>query len=187
MSWFNNLKIGAKITAGFIVLLALLTTLGIVASFNLRALHKSDTELYERNLVPIGEIAHVAISFQRIRVNLRDATIDLQMSDKIERKDRIKELDAIIYGELKKFEKTIKDNEVRQEFEALNASMTSFSSQKEKILALALVNKNLEAVKYMRGDALVAAQAIDKSIGKLIDRKTKLAKQRADNNTVAAN
>ena len=70
--WFLDMKIGAKLISGFIIVAIIAGVVGIVGVTSLKTAAKSDTELYENMTVPISHLGEIATSFQRIRVNVRD-------------------------------------------------------------------------------------------------------------------
>ena len=73
MKWFKNLKIRKKLIFSFILISVLCGAMGLLASYNLKALNDSDTELYENMTVPLYQIGEISTQFERTRVALRDA------------------------------------------------------------------------------------------------------------------
>jgi methyl-accepting chemotaxis protein len=72
MKIFNNLKIGVKLTGGFLLVALIAGIIGVVGIINIRSIDAADTHLYENMTVPMSQISEISTNFQRIRVNLRD-------------------------------------------------------------------------------------------------------------------
>lgn len=53
---FKNLKIKKKLIISFVVISILCIAMGLLASYNLRALEQADTLQYEHMTVPLSEI-----------------------------------------------------------------------------------------------------------------------------------
>jgi methyl-accepting chemotaxis protein len=72
MNWFSNLRVGTKLITGFLVVAAIAAVIGTMGIIKIRQIDAADTKLYERMTVPLGDLAYMSVSFQRVRINLRD-------------------------------------------------------------------------------------------------------------------
>ncbi len=174
MGWFFNLGLRAKLLSSFNVVALIAAVIGINGIMKMKVLdHMADT-VYERNTVALGHIGHVSTYFQRQRVNLRDVIIDKDPAAKAKYVEKIAELDKKTEEEMKGFEKTIKAEEVRKEFNALIEHDKKYNERAAEIVKLSMAGKDVEAIALMRA-SLTEAKAVDESITKLIEIKEKQA------------
>jgi len=184
----KNMSLAKKMLGGFIVVALIAACIGIFGIVNVKKISNLDTELYEVNTKPLGEIAAVSTLYQRTRVNLRDVVLNGYM-----RKDagvfvkRLEEIDREIDTKLAHFEKSIKSDEVRNVYASLTAAMKKFQPVRDRIVALSNEGKTEEVMTLMRGEALTIATQIDGAIAKLTEIKITQAKGNAEGNTATAN
>lgn len=76
MKWFYDLKLSVKLLTGFVFVALIAGIAGIVGIMNIQDIFKNDKEMYELNTVPIREISDIYISYQKIRVVMRDVIVD---------------------------------------------------------------------------------------------------------------
>jgi methyl-accepting chemotaxis protein len=70
MQWFYDMKIRTKLISGYLVIGMIAGLMGIVGIIELKSISLSSNMMFEKQLVPITELAEIANSFQRIRVNI---------------------------------------------------------------------------------------------------------------------
>ncbi len=70
MKWFVNLKISAKLIAGFLVVAAIAAIVGVVGVISITNISKSDTELYEHDTLSLQYSGDAAVSMQQLRYDL---------------------------------------------------------------------------------------------------------------------
>ncbi|MBF0551643.1 MAG: MCP four helix bundle domain-containing protein [Deltaproteobacteria bacterium] len=182
MHWFYNLKIRTKLLSSFILVALIAGVIGFVGVINLRHLDEADKTLYERNTVPLADIDDVSTGFQRIRVDLREIILAKNADEMKGSLASIKELDKANNEGLAKFEKSIKAEDIRKEFQLLKVEMEKYNPVREKIISLALENKKEDALNLLRSEDTHLAKAIDGSIQKLFDMKVDQAKKRSEEN-----
>ena len=73
MKFLDNIKMGPKLIAAFLVTAVFTVVVGVFGISRLTTLDEADTKLYEKMTAPLGELADMQNSFQRVRVNVRDA------------------------------------------------------------------------------------------------------------------
>ncbi|HSR11196.1 MAG TPA: methyl-accepting chemotaxis protein, partial [Thermodesulfobacteriota bacterium] len=158
--------------------------IGYIGISKIHQIDVLDTELYEVNTKPLGEIGNVAISFLKVRNNLRDILIDkfIANQDVNTYVSNIRDLEKKMDEDLKEFGKTIKSEEVRREYDNLQALLVKFSPLREKIIDRAVKGEKSETMAVMRGEALETAKGIDGSINKLFALKIKGGKEKSDQN-----
>ena len=187
MKWFYNLKIRSKLLICFVLVALIAGFIGYEGILNLKKIDDADTALYEHQTVPIGLMSEIAVCFQRVRVNLRDAIFAETPAQVKEYADTVSSLTDTIDSKSNDFKKLIQTEDEKAAFEEFTAARKEFAPARDRVLMLASANNDVEAMKLMRGDALAAAKAEQDSIDKIREMKLKDAKGIADANSALAN
>lgn len=185
----KNLRLSLKLIGAFVIVSLITMIIGLMGTVKIRAIDKKDMEMYELNTKPLGEISAVSVIFQKTRGVVRDIIIDKYIINKDINPhiEKIKEFNKIGLAEMKKFEESIKADEVRQEYEHLKAELGAYFPLRDKLITLINDGKRDEAIAFMRGDVSQQADKVQASIDKLVEMKINLAKTKADENTATAN
>jgi methyl-accepting chemotaxis protein len=187
MKWFYNLKINLKLVISFILIALIAGVIGIIGILNIKAIEKADTELFELNTTPLKDIADIAVSFQRIRVNIRDIILDSNTVNIEKYTATIATLDQQIAEKMLVFKKTLKSEEMIKEYDLLKNGIDQYHPIREKTIDLGAAGKNDQAFELMQGDGLLLARAVDDSIKKLVDLIVMSGQGKSDSNISAAN
>ena len=187
MNALNNLKTNVKLIGSFLFIAVITAIVGIVGIYYLRQIDAADTKLYQNQLVPIGQLANLATAFQRTRVNLRDLLLATTPEEGQTYVSTIKELATEIDQTSADYEKLIVSNEMKTLYARFTKDYSDFLPFRDQIIALALANKDAEALAYMRGDALAAAKAVETDIDEMEVMKETQAKDSSAANTASAN
>jgi methyl-accepting chemotaxis protein len=183
----NNLKIGAKLTGGFLVVALIAGLIGVVGIVNIRNIDAADTRLYENMTVPMSEISEISTNFQRIRVNLRDMIIDQDPTKIAGYEKTINDLLAANDKLSTQIESKILSDRMHTALENFKQSRAAFHAPMDKIITLAKANQDAEVIAVMRGDGLTAADTEMADIQQIIDYKLEDAKATSDTNSANAN
>ncbi len=73
--WFNNLKVGIKITLGFMLVAIIAGIIGIIGIFSLKSVGKSYSVAYSDSVAALQYVERISSSFQEIRANLFEMTL----------------------------------------------------------------------------------------------------------------
>ena len=71
MNWIDSMSMRGKLMTGFILVIAVTVVVGFFGIKSIHTIDAAGTMSYEKVTVPLGELADIAISFQRVRINLR--------------------------------------------------------------------------------------------------------------------
>ena len=93
MTFLDNIKMGPKLIASFMLISLFTVGVGVFATYEIKKLDNADTVLFEKMTLPLGQVAAIQDAFQRTRVNLRDAILT---GDAATYGKRVAELDAIV-------------------------------------------------------------------------------------------
>ena len=93
----SNIKIGTKVMAAFVILAIIASLIGITGIVYIKAIDNADTSLYENITMGLKNVMDAAMSFHRIRVNMRDMIRSNDQEGIKKNEDRIKELSEIMW------------------------------------------------------------------------------------------
>jgi methyl-accepting chemotaxis protein len=186
MNALNNLRTSVKLIGSFLIIAILTAVVGVLGIIYISQINDADTELYQNQTVPISQLQEMAVSFQRIRVNLRDLLLSKSPEESQTYIDTIDQLSADIDKVEVEYEKLIVSQEMRTLFDKYNKSYTEFMPYKDQIMALALADKQEAGLVILRGDALTSAKAVEADIDAMVAMKVEQAKATSDSNTATA-
>ena len=175
MKWFNGLRLGTKLMTGFSLVAMLAALIGLYGIREVSRTNAVYRDLIAYNAIPLGPLSKAGMDFVRVRNNIRDMFLVTTTQERDQRKAAVLDLFQRIETQLAIFEKTIRHEEVRREFEALKAKFKEFQPQRDRIISLVQAGKREEALAFMRSEATPVAAAIDKGIEELLDTKLRQA------------
>src|SRR5690554_3384160 len=82
MKWFYNLKIGLRITIGFLLATIVAGIIGSIGIFNLQRVNGSYKVAYTDSVTALEYVERISSSFQRIRMNLNGLVLAETPTDK---------------------------------------------------------------------------------------------------------
>ena len=187
MKWFYNLKIGTKLIAAFSVVALIGGLTGYIGVTKLQSIDKSYSESIRHDLKPLANIASASVCYQRVRVNLRNLLLDATAKEMEQHTARIKEIDTDFDKDLAIFEKSIRSEEVKREFESLKQSIARYAPYKDRMIKLIMDGKKEEAISIMRGEALTLSKSIQNAVEKLFELKIAHSENESAHNTAETN
>lgn len=175
----NNMSLKAKLMTGFILVAVIAALVGGVGMYYIKQIAKADTTLFASGAEPLGQLSEVSTAFQRIRVNARDIISASSATEKQRFAARIAELRKTISEEADAYEKTLVTTEGKAIFEDFKKSRTAYGAGLDRIVALAMDDKDAEATALLQGEAGKASRAEQDAIAKMVDSKIKFSKKLA--------
>ncbi|GFO59276.1 methyl-accepting chemotaxis protein [Geomonas silvestris] len=186
MKAFNNLKVGTKLIAGFILVALVATAVGAVGISKIKQIDAADTKLYEKVTVPLSDLATMAVMFQRIRINLRDAIETDNPAERANYVTTIGKLRQQISDKSDQFEKNIISNEGRSTFKEYRTARAGYITMSEQVLSLAQAGRKAEAQALLKGNAKQAAVKTQELLDKLLLSKEEQGKLTSQENARVA-
>ena len=171
MSIMRTLKLQTKLLFAFLVVSLISLGIGLFGIDKLNQINDADTFLYMNITVPLGEISDIAVSFQRVRINLRDVVESTDDAEVAASRETIKQLSARITEQLNSFEKTIVSDEGRKAFAELKQARKDYVQILTKILDLDAAGKDEDAKQLIVGEGKKAAFLYQSMIDKLVESK----------------
>ena len=183
MNGFNNMKVGTRLITGFLLVAVIAAIVGIVGIAKIRQIDAADTALYEKSTVPLGDLAFMSVSFQRVRINLRDALEAKSEREVQEAVATLQKLRAEIGERGDKFERSIATEEGRRLFAEFKESRKVYTGYVDRVLELHKENKIDESMALLHGDAKKAALHEQELMNKLMESKETQARETSESNT----
>ncbi|EHQ90806.1 methyl-accepting chemotaxis protein [Desulfosporosinus youngiae] len=189
MKWFMNMKIAAKLSTGFIIVSLLTAVVGVIGIVNIKAIAKSDVELYENVTVPISELADMSIEFQRLRVNFRDILLTDDPLVVKSNLDQIAQRQTIMAKDLESINKTITSVRMRELFDDLVKKNAESQQSVDRVYELAEKGEvaGIPALMSATGAAGITTKALEGAIDNMIKVQIEDAKLKSDDNTAIVN
>lgn len=135
MKWFRNLRIGTRITIGFLLVAIIAGVIGIIGISSLRNVNESYNVAYTDSVAALEQVEKISSSFQRIRMNLFGVVLAETPADKQFYLEKIDEHKNIIDENMAKYKNMLsnyKPEEVEHELELIDAVQTSLNTFGEK-------------------------------------------------------
>ena len=187
MSALNNVKIGAKLTVGFVLVAAIAAAIGAVGVSKARTIDAAGTLLYEKATAPMKDVLAMAASFQRIQVGARDVVLAETPAKARGFVDQSKQLDELMLKAEESYATSLFDDQGKKNFEALKVAFDEYWRQAERVNQLAVQNKDAEAMAVLVGDGKAATVAMQTAMDALTQHMIESGKEISDANTVTAN
>ena len=126
MQWFYNLRIAKKLIISFIIVALISGVVGIIGVINIKKMDELNDDMYLRHTSSLPDLANVARSYQRARVELRNMYITKDANKYPEIVNKIHERRQLMDEAMSKFEATIKDDAVREKYNQLKNALGDF-------------------------------------------------------------
>ncbi|GFO54443.1 methyl-accepting chemotaxis protein [Geomonas sp. Red276] len=186
MKAFKDLKVGTKLVAGFLSIALIACVVGVVGITKLRQIDNQDTLLYEKYTVPLADIGTMAVAFQRVRINVRDA---VETKDPAQRKSYVEtmnQLRELVSQRSKEFEKSLTTDEAKALFADFTQARKLYLDYADQVLQLDQQGHEAEAMALLHGDAKKAALREQELLDKLTALKETHAKNMSNENSALA-
>lgn len=173
MKWFINRKVSTKLTIGFLIVVVFTAVIGAISLFNVNKLSMGSTIIYEGSTLPIEKMSSISTSYEKIRVDIRDAIIanskeevDANLNEYKEEKAKIESLIADI--------SKLNLGPTAEAFTQFTKSNTEYMNQLSNAEALVAANKDQEALNLLADDGALgkASKTEQDNIEKLISSMT---------------
>lgn len=172
MSWYKNMKIGAKLIVAFVIVAIITGVVGTVGVFNLEHNNKKYEALYEEYGIPLGYIANASINFQQIRVELRNIVIAKESNKREEIAKKIDGYEVSMFQHLEKFKTSLVTKEESTAYAQLEKALTEYKPAQVEIVEAAMQGDLDLAYEVLFADAsAVLVTNVMKYINELFDLK----------------
>lgn len=188
MKWFYNLKIAAKLIAGFVLVALIAGVVGVVGIVNIKTINDLDSEMYERQTASMPDLANVARAYQRQRVATRNLYMEKDVNKRQNSINEFNDQKKLRNDSMAKFEISIKDANIRSNFDLLTKTLAEYDQFSDEVINSIMSNQTDAAYNLLTGSrASQLTETVQNATDELLRLKTELAKQNSDTNSAAAN
>ncbi len=182
LTWYNNLRLSAKMLLGFGLVIAIAGTVGAVGITGIRSITAADTFLYEKNTLPLAQIGDLRTSFSHVPVALRDLVLTTSEADNRALKARVEASTRAVDSISAEYEKTFFSQADREAFAKFRAAWQAYRPVADRVMELGFANRNEEAVAVVREQGAARVHAVDASLDRLAAVNLEAARATAEAN-----
>lgn len=180
------MRIGMKLILGFISVAVISAVVGVIGIINIGSINDSDTRMYEKMVVPLGELNNITMGSQRLRINIRDYAETKDPARRAKAKEKIEEIQKNLVTLNESFVKTLIKENTKQMFRKFEASLKDYEGVCKKVMDLTDSGKENEAGNLLRGEGAEKAQEVRADLEELARFKMAAAKETAQGNSALA-
>jgi len=184
----QNMKIGTKLTAGFLFVALVALVIGLGGYVNLNRINSGSVRIYTQVAQPLGDLTLLSAEFQRVRVNSHKMLSIDDIDEHDLMVDRSNELIEIITKRSQAYEKTLMNAEDKKLFANFNQALNEYKTQLTTFNKLIMESNKAAANELIVDEYDHAARELQVAIEKLVETKMAQGKQvSGNNNTLARN
>ncbi|HNW91780.1 MAG TPA: methyl-accepting chemotaxis protein [bacterium] len=180
-----KMKLRTKLMGGFLILAGVSALIGIIGVYNVKALVKEDTQLYQGITVPLAHLQKISVAFQRVRIGARDVMTAKSLADIEKAEAAINAESQIISNTASAYEPTLSTAQGRQAYERFQQTRPPYLQALQRMIAMAKENNTEEAYRLMKGDGLQAAEAERAALDAMVEQKVQEARETAERNAAS--
>jgi len=186
MKWFTRLRLKSKLIACFIAVAGIAALIGVIGIIKIQQMEAENSNLYARAAVPLADLADMATSFQKIRVNIRDLVEAGGPGEKAQILATIRALRATITEKGTALEQTIGTGDARRAFEEFKKSREAYGAVLERVETLVSQGNDTAARTLVVTAGKEAAAREQECLDKLEEQKLKQARAAAEQSSQRA-
>jgi len=187
MDKFRDMKISKKLITGFLVVSIIATIIGLVGIVGMQLINNADTELYEMQSKPLEDIFTVIDSVAEMRMQLRNAVINVDNKAALQTSENNFNSQLEIYREhVQKYKATIRSTESKKLYEEAEKIFDEyFIPASKEVYRLANLGDSKGAYKAITNDTDITVKMLD-NFDQSLSNRVKDAKETSDSNTALA-
>ncbi len=176
MSWFRNMRVSIKLVLGFLCMAALIIIIGFFGLHSLGKMNNSLSNMYDNNLVPVRDLSHASISYQRIRVSIWEVLLIEQSTEQREKKmQEIAEYSAEVDRDIKQYQATSLNLPEQQGVDELISAWESYKETMKRATTPSTSAEAKEATLKAQMDLAAVSEKVRGALDSLIEMKVNLA------------
>jgi methyl-accepting chemotaxis protein len=181
--WFQDLKIGAKLTLGFVIVAIIAGVVGLVGAINIYRISRAGHEVYQMDTSVLGPLHRISAQLFIMRINT--AYHVMESKDKFRYEYAIKTAQQTIDQELTKLQKG--DHKMGEQLTNLAGTFKTYWREEATLIKLSNQNKTNEALEQINQKLSPLAAMADSVIDMLFSMSDIDAKTKTKTNYEAAN
>ena len=187
MQWFYNMKIAAKLIAGFITVAIIAAIVGIVGMVSINQIQEADYYLYAENTKGLESGGDASTHFQKVRYNATAMTIVTDAAEKDEFYKKVQNYTAIVEEALKNYEAGIIEDADHELYNKVKKGWDQYKTYINRAVSLARAGQNAEAQNVIVEEAAAIATDIQEGFDEIFAFNSQNAAATAESNTALAN
>jgi methyl-accepting chemotaxis protein len=183
----KKMGLGVKLIGAFIVVSLMTVLVGYVGTSRIQTINRVNMAMFDDNVIPFANISEFIDAFQNGRNDLRSALLVKWVYEKDPTAyiDKMKAADPKNAEILERFNKSIKSEAIRQEFNSLKAALDKYYPARDQLIGIINSGKKEEIVPVMQALS-VEGLKIATSMAKLAESNLSEAKAKAASNVAVA-
>jgi methyl-accepting chemotaxis protein len=185
--WFLNLKIGAKMTLGFVIVAMIAGVIGLVGALNIERINQAGHQVYQMDTSVLGPLHKISTELLKIRNNTAFHVMKTKDNFRYECKNYEYEIESA-QADINKQLADLKTNNKRITEQLINLEnvFTTYWKEEEYVLKLSNEEKTNEAIAHMEQKLKSLSDSIDWIIDSLFTLSDTDAKNKTATNYIAA-
>ncbi|MEM1484944.1 HAMP domain-containing methyl-accepting chemotaxis protein [Oscillospiraceae bacterium PP1C4] len=193
--WLENLKIGTRMTTGFLIVAIIAGVIGGVGIYNLQMINADYSKSYTDSIQALKCMERISASFQESRMNLYGLVLNSNKADKDHYIAMMKENRTIMDENMSSYKQMLASydvDKVTTELDLLSAvenKMTAYRDERESFISKTAMDYSRQqeaSVAIREGKMQSLALEVDTAITDLIEYNLTYGQQVNANNGVAA-
>ena len=185
MKWFNNLKVGTKLVAAFIVVSAFAGIVGFVAIRNMSLMDEGADRIYKTELMGINYLKEAHIDVGRLARAEKNLMLAPSEADRAKYVEDIKKDKEQIMANLNSAKPLFHSEEGKKIFARIEQQLPEYFKVKDRVVELALKERTetkRESVQLSWGEGRTKQTELDNEMEQLVKNKEENAKLVSEEN-----
>jgi len=136
MQLFRNMKIGARLTLGFLVVVALTVTVGLLGIRNLAHVNDLSDQMYSRDMIALNNIQSANVQLVYVGRGLRSSLLATSLEERDAAIKQTREAVRKMYEYIELTRSSFVTPEGKAQFESLSEPMQAYVQMVEQVLKL---------------------------------------------------
>lgn len=182
MKWFLNMKIGAKLILGFILVALIAGAIGVVGAISINQVGEADERLYTTMTDPLGELAVFVEAYQRMRGNVKDVLLSDTEAEIADYEERIALRNEEFDASFVEFGKTLFTEEGKALVKEITTDKAAYDKLIVEVIRLKRAGEFEEAKAIVAGEGNDLRTKIEEDYRRLMEIKLTVAEETAKEN-----
>ena len=177
-------RISTQLVTSFVIIIALIIAISVMAISNLSKINKADNNIYERNLIGISSLSDIRANLLQIEIDLDSMLNGASDTEKEQLIANINALKEENNKRLDDYELGIGDDtEDRNLFDALKKELYEYGRIRDEIIIPLIQANKIKEAEASMNELKKAQENSNLSTNKLVERNNEWAKEASEENT----
>ncbi|WGV58073.1 methyl-accepting chemotaxis protein [Brevibacillus brevis] len=186
MQWIRDIKVSKKILLLMIMAIVFITMVGFVGVTYIKSMAENSTEMYEDRMNSVRWLSEIQLNNRVVEVNTLGLLLTKDPKENEEMKKTMNDRKLATGQLIKSYERTKMDEHEKEIFGQYKELRNTYWGNVEKVIALAMVNKNDQAYQYYVQDVRETRTQLSGKLEKLADYNQERAEELYKTNSAYA-